>query len=257
MRTVTLVFSMISYATTGAAFAQGPIAPRDAQQVLPTKVASYSVRAKNLLQAVAQVSSDFNLPIGVEWAGDRATAKEIVREWHNTTVDQILRDVASFDVEYQLELSNGVVHVRKFGITDNSRNPLNITIPSFKTEGIYTGDAAFQLSKQASLLMFPRQEAQRSACGGSSSAGSGEKRLSLAMTDTTVRDILDALLTRSEFAMWVVVFPNQQPDTGYLKTESLWGNKTDPQQPDLSFVARYLDPLTGRHRGDWEIRLRK
>jgi hypothetical protein len=257
MRTVTLAFVVLITAIGGIASAQQTEAPRDAQRMLATDVTSYSVRATNLLQAAAQISSDFGLPIGVEWSGDPASKKEIVREWHNTTLAQIVQDVATFDVEYQLEFSNGVVHLRKVSLADSPRNPLNIRISTFSTQDVYTRDAASQLSKQVSLLMFPREQEPRDACGGSSSAGAGEVRHSLSMKDAAVRGILDALLTRSDFAMWVVVFPDRQPETDYFQTESLWGNMTDPRHPDLNFVAQYLDPVSGTYRGDWKIGLRK
>lgn len=257
MRTISRIFSILTIAFIGVATGQQSIRQRDAQRVLPVTVPRYSVKATNVLEAAAQVASDFNLPIGIEWGGDIRAKKEVSHEWQNTTVEQILRDIASFDVEYQLEFSNGVAHLTKIGLTDSPRNPLNIRMPSFTTEDTYPREAAFKLSDQVGFVMFPRQKENRSACGGSYAAGAGERRLSISMTDSSARGILDALLTRSELAMWVVVFPDQQPETGYLKTESLWGNKTDIQHPDLTLVARYVDPVTGSYRSDWEIGLRK
>jgi hypothetical protein len=257
MPTVSRLCLALCIALAGAATAQTAKSPRDAQRILSTKVPNYFIKAENLLQAAGQISSDFNLPLGIEWLGDRAAEKEINHEWHDSTVEQILRDVAAFDIEYQLEYSNGVAHFRNVDLTDSPRNPLNIRVPLFTSENSYTRDAVAQLSKQLSFLMYPRQEEQRLACGGSSATGAGELRTTLSVTGSTARDILDALLTRSDFAMWVVVFSRQQPNTGYLKTESLWGNKTDSFYPDLSLVNRYDDPATGTYRGDWKIGLRK
>lgn len=49
----------------GVAAAQQTNAPRDADQILSTNVTHYRVRAMNLLQATAQIASDFDLPMGV------------------------------------------------------------------------------------------------------------------------------------------------------------------------------------------------
>ena len=106
MRTVGLIVlvSSISLAATG----QRTIPRADARRVLSTSVPHYSIKAINLLQAAAQIASDFKLPIGMEWQGDPDAKKEIVYHWQDTTVERILYDVATFDVQYQVEISNGV-----------------------------------------------------------------------------------------------------------------------------------------------------
>jgi len=77
------------------------------------------------------------------------------------------------------------------------------------------------------------------------------------MMNASVREILDALLVRSRSAMWVVIFPTEQPETGFLKTRSPWGNGDDSEQPDWGFAAKYYDPVTGNYRGDWKIGLQR
>jgi hypothetical protein len=75
--------------------------------------------------------------------------------------------------------------------------------------------------------------------------------------DVSVREILDTLLTSSHSVMWLVVFRDEQPGTGFLKTQSISRNTTDLEQPDWDFLAHYSDPVTGSYRGDWKIGLRR
>jgi hypothetical protein len=55
----------------------GAATPRgDVQQLLSTTVPHYTIKATNLLEAVGQIASDFDLPMGVEWQGDPTAAKD-------------------------------------------------------------------------------------------------------------------------------------------------------------------------------------
>lgn len=250
MRTAALivVVSSIALAATG----QQTVPQRDIRRVLSAGVPHYSVKATNLLQAAAQIASDFNLPIGVEWQGDPDAKKEIVHHWHDTTVERILYDVATFDIQYQVEVSNGVVHLRDVTIVGNPRNPLNVVVPEFSVSNLYVGRAGFKLQDLVNGMIFPQQRGDGPASSGSYSGGAGDRLISLSMKNTTMRDILDALLVRSGYVIWLVVFGPQQPDSGYWKTSPPWRKTKDLQQPDIDFVTRYHDPTTNQYRGDWE-----
>jgi hypothetical protein len=251
MKSVVLVLTVLA----GTAGCQQIAPRRDVQQILSTKVPHYVVKGTNLLQAAAQIASDFDLPMGVEWQGDPTAEKEINSQWDNATVERIVLDLATFDVEYQVDVSNGVVHLQKRGLAASSRNPLNIKVPSFSVTSEYSRQAAFRLRNQVNLMIFPRQPDKVSACAGSRSAGADETKVTLSIKDATVRDILDSLLVRSHSAMWLVAFRKEQPDTGFLATKSPWRSTTESEQPDLDVLARYDDPVTGRYRGDWEKKI--
>jgi hypothetical protein len=250
MRTAALivVVSSIALAATG----QRTVPRRDVRRVLSTGVPHYSIKATNLLQAAAQIASDFNLPIGMEWQGDPDAKKEIVYHWQDTTVERILYDVATFDVQYQVEVSNGVVHLREVTSVDSARNPLNVAVPEFSVSNVHVGQARFKLQELVNGIILPPQKNNGSASGGSYGAGAGDTLISLSMKNATMREILDALLIRSGFVMWLVVFGHQQPDSGYWKTTPPWRKTWDDQQPDIDFVTRYHDSTTNQFRGDWK-----
>lgn len=255
MRTAALiaVFSSIALAATGQ-----QTAPRtDARRILATTVPRYSIKATNLLQAAAQIASDFNLPIGMEWQGDPDAKKEIAYQWQDTTVERIVDDLAAFDVQYQVEVSNGVVHLRQVTLAGSARNPLNVTVPEFSVSNVQVGQARFKLQDAVNRMIFPRQQENGLACAGSYAAGAGDTLISLSMKNATLREILDAVLVRSGFVMWVVVFGPQQTDSGYFKTTPPWRKTTDLQQPDVDFVTRYHDPTTNQYRSDWQAGIRR
>jgi hypothetical protein len=253
-RSSTLVAILATCAITAAG--QQSSTRQDVQPILSAKVPSYTVKAMNLLQAAAQIASDFNLPMGIEWQGDPDTRKEIIYQWQNATVQKILYDVSSFDVQYQVNISNGVVHLWKGGIAGSPRNPLNITIRDFSVADTYAGQARSKLQDRLNQMMFPPSPTERRlACAGSYGAGAGDRLISLSMKDATAREILDAILLRSEFAIWLTVFPDKQAHIGYLQTTPPW--RKTIQQPDIDLVGRYYDPATGKSRGDWKIGLKR
>lgn len=253
MKPIFLLLTLFASVVEAQQVAQRP----DIHQVLSTKVPHYAVKAENLLQAAAQIASDFDLPMGDEWQGDPAAAKEITREWDNTTVERILYDTAMSDIEYQIEVSDGVVHLRKTSVADSRRNPLSIKVPSFSVTNIYTGQAGFALQDQVNTLMFPREKQSAHGCAGSYGAGPDEALVTLSMTDASVRQILDALLTSSRSVMWLVIFRNEQSSAGFLKTQSLEHSSVYSEGPQWSFLAHYVDPATGKYRGDWKIGLKR
>ena len=163
-------------------------------------------------------------------------------------MERIVYDLATFDVEYQVEVSNGVVHLRQVMLAGSAKNPLNVTVPEFSVSNVYVGQAGFKLQDLVNGMIFPRKRGDEPASAGSYSGGAGDRLISLSMKNTTMRDILDALLTRSGYIMWLVVFGPHQPDSGYWKTTPPWRKTKELQQPDIDFVTRYHDPTTNRYR---------
>jgi hypothetical protein len=238
--------------------AQSQSAPRPGvQEILSMNVPSYSVNARNLLQAAAQIASDFNLPMGIEWQGDPNTKQSISYEWKNVSLQKIVYDLPTFDLRYQVDVSDGVVHLWSEALADDVRNPLNITLPTFSATNIYAGKALFNLQDQMNSLIFPTQKRKGSGCAGSYAAGAGDAIVTVSMDGATARQILDTLVVKSSFVMWLAVFPDQQPTSGYLKTKPPGRATTDRQQPDIDLVTRYHDPVTDSYRGDWKIGLNR
>lgn len=252
MRIICFVLTLFA----SMAAAQQPAARRDVQQILSTRVSRYSLKAANLLQAVGEIASDFDLPMGIEWQGDPSSGQEINRVWTDATVERILSDVAASDVEYRLQVSNNVVHLRNGVLTEASANPLNIRVPSFSAANEYSRMAALKLKEQVNLMLSQRPQQGAAAYAGSYGAGADETLVTISMTDTSVRDILDAILVRSHSAMWLVTFPTGTPASasGLLRTKSILRNQSPSAELDWDFLSRYTDPATGRYRGDWKIK---
>lgn len=246
---------LIAMCVANAVAAQQVESRQDIQNILSSKVSHYAVNATNLLQAFAQIASDFNVPLGVEWQGDPTAPHEVAHEWNNVTVERVLYDTASFDVEYQIEVSDGVVHLYKPGNKSSLRNPLNIKVPLFAVEGEYSRIAMFDLKDKINLIMFPKPERTPNACAGSYGVSADETKVTLAMSDASAREILDALLTKSRSMMWLVILDSQQSEKGFFKTKPLRGDTTEKEQPEITLISRYHDPTTGKYRGDWKIGL--
>lgn len=250
-----LLNALLLVVTVNIATAQSTSPRTNVQQILSTTIPHYRVNALNLLEAAGQIASDFNLPLGIEWQGNPQAKQKIVMEWSNSTVEQILYDTARFDINYQVQITNGVVHIWATNVASHSRNPLNILVPDFSVTGEYSRQAALQLRDKVNSLMIPGGKTQAAACTGSRAVSSDEKLVTLSMKNVKAWQILDAILDKSRSAMWLAVFQDQQPTTGFLKTASPWRKTADLQKLDLDFLPRFHDPATGAYRGDWEIGL--
>lgn len=248
---------LVLTALVSTAVGQRPPQRADLQQTLSTNVPHYRIDATNLLEAVGQLASAFDLPLGVEWRGNVQQNKPIAREWINSTVEQILYDTVDCDINYQVRISNGVVHVWATSLADDPRNPLNITIPQFSVTNQYSRQAALMLRDQLSSVMSGSAKLPVSACTGSRGISSDETLVTVSMKNAQASQILDAILLRSRSAMWLAVFPDKQPDLGFLTIKSPWRNADGRQQPQLDFLPRFDDPVTGLYRGDWKMGLNR
>ena len=219
--------------------------------VLAAPVTTFHIRATNLLQAAAQISSRFDVPIGIAWRGDVNAGRRISKDWSDTTVANLLRDVVAEDPEYELDISNGVVHIQPTALENGSLDFLNIKLPSF-TATDYTHVVGLQLRDQLNRILIPRPaEPKAQTCGGSLGIGAQEVHTTIALVNASVRQVLDALLLNSRYQMWLVIFNPNTTYNGYFGTASIFRKTSDWDQPNWDFLSRYFDPIERRERRDW------
>src|SRR5437762_237990 len=110
MRHLVLITLALLAASPSPSPAQGP--RPNLERALATQIPKYKLTAMNLLEAIAHVSSDFNLPIGMEWNDSPTGGRRISRQWTYRTVQDIVADIVASDPHYEIQVSNGVMHVR-------------------------------------------------------------------------------------------------------------------------------------------------
>lgn|SRR5581483_8808402 len=227
---------------------------------LRSAVQNYSVSANNILEALAKISDDFQLPMGIEWELSSVPFHSVKLAYARTTVHEILEDVVSVEPPYSFSVANGVVHVSKDALFHDKRNFLNITIGDFQLSSEYIGHANNRLRRLVVDLANMETAPNKSGgCAGSFGVGAGDRKATFHLENLTVRDILDRFVTSAGFSIWMATFPELKPGThnGYFKAISIFS----PQLPDADLPAWDLlspgyDPVRkqfglGWKRGEW------
>lgn len=225
----------------------------DLNALLATRITRFHLDATNLVEAASQMSSQFDIPMGIAWKGGLAGGKHISGEWADSTVGGLLKEMIAQDPSYEFTISNGVVHIRPAGYENDPSSFLNIRLPSFSADD-YTHIVGMKLRDHLNAMLVPRPaRVAGEACGGSVGIGAHEVRTTITVVNTPVEQILDFLLLNSKYQMWLVVFDPSKTYNGYFGTTSIYRKTSDSDQPNWDFLARYYDPLEGKERRDWAM----
>lgn len=238
-------------------------AEMDLDQRLNSTAKNYNISADNLLQALARVSADFHLRMGIEWEASSTPYHNVMLKYDKVTPMQVIQDLVALEPLYVFSIANGVVHVRRSTVYDDRRNFLNLHIDSFDVSQEYVFHASNRLNHLVFKLTNQSQAAEddpRAGCAGSFAVGAGDHTASFQLTDVTVRDILDKLVVSAGYNMWLVTFPELKSTTpnGFFKTLSLDGsNLPDDSGPMWYLLVPGHDPVRkgfgiGWPRGEWE-----
>ncbi|MGA3099341.1 MAG: hypothetical protein ABSF25_23025 [Bryobacteraceae bacterium] len=211
------------------------------QEKLAAPSASYSINATGSLDAFLSVAGDFKLPMGIEWIKVTAGDVPLSRSWQGATPSAILQDVVKAYPGYELEISNGVVHVYPAAMRGDRGDILNVRIGSFEVQDEYLNFAAYLLARKVQPIMVPPDPNAKGGRGFSIASGVGEQRVTLALQNVTVREVLDKLCLSSNRNVWIVAYPAAPTKTrgGFLKTVRLDRTEArddDAFSPDWGFL---------------------
>jgi hypothetical protein len=202
---------------------------------------SYSISAPDWLHALVKVASDFQLPMGIEWIKVTDNPIRISRSWRDTTPLAILQDVVKAYPGYELEASNGVVHVFSAAMKGDRADVLNTRIGTFEVRGETVAMAAHaRLANRVLDIMVPQDPngSSHRSLGGSTLSGAGDGVVTFRIEDATVRDVLDKLCLSAGLNIWIVAYPPRSVKTraGFLKTISLFDSVV---RSDATFVPSW------------------
>jgi hypothetical protein len=209
---------------------------------LDARVSQYSLSAAGLADALARISKQFQLPVGIEWVKDKDALRSFSRIWKDQTVRQVLRSIVEAYPGYDFQVEDGVVHVFRRDLLNDSHNFLNLKVPDFfEVRQETAGFANVELRSVVQNIVSPRNLPPGAGEGGSYATGIHEKPITLNLRGLTVREVLEKLAAVSEHNMWIVTFsdaPELTP-TGFRRTETLWHPAPfpDTQQPMWDFLA--------------------
>lgn len=191
----------------------------DLTQRLVQQVQQYSINGKNFVGALIQISSDFQIPMGICWAINKPTDSEKRFSWKNATVRSMIDDIVKSQPGYKTENVNGVVHI--LAPIPSRQNFLGLRIGNFSLHDQAVEIANYRLHDLAGTLPTGSRQV--------SIAGPGDSKITLDLTDSTLESALDAIVTASNRKLWVVTYSS---DThlgrrGFRKSLSLWEDKSE------------------------------
>lgn len=238
---VVLVLLSASMVAVAATSSEAELAKK-----LHSSVQSYSVESQNLLQALAKFSDDFQIPIGIEWQLSSVPYGLFRLRFERTTVLQILTDMVAVDPRYTFSTSNGVLHVSRITIFDDSRNFLNLPIKDFELSSEYVFHANNRLRQLVVEITNPASPRNDVGCAGSFGVGAGDQLASFHLHNVVVRDILDGFVSSAGFNIWLVTFPETPALTvrGFFKSTSIFSpNLPDSELPAWDLLLPGYDPV--------------
>jgi hypothetical protein len=146
--------------------------------------------------------------------------------------------VVSLCAGYEWRTEAGVVHVFQRRLLDDRRNPLNITLKEFGWNHKMTlAQANSFLAQMAGQVVDPLPIGR--GIGGSFPSGVEEPKFNLDATNSSVRFILNRMVTVSKVNAWVAAFPSAEVvnPSGFLQPIG----KQNYDQPFWA-VLRWGDP---------------
>jgi len=179
------------------------------------------------VEALGQIAHAFGVPMGISWLKTPSSQKTRSIGYKNSTVLEIIEAVASSEPNYEVGVTNGVVHaaVKEIPL---GQNFLYLKIPEFSAKGIANG-AKVALWMQLNQRISPDP---RRGYGGSIFSSASETKLDLTFTNATVEEILDSIAVASDYKVWLMAFEDNLNLTpsGFRRSESLLSTTPTPDE---------------------------
>jgi len=214
----------VTYWSAGSARASD-----DLRAKLALPVQNYVLNADNFLVAVTHLADEFRIPVGISWVDGPAAETKVHLFWKNSTLQGVLEDLLTTQKDYELQVSDDVVHVRYRGIR-SSQDFLQLPVNKFEVRGQVLQTAQQQLRELVKSSVAPRHDAPKGGVISSSITNVGEPTFNLSLHNATVEKILDALTKVSTKKIWVVTYVDGSipTSTGFRRTLTLWSSSPIP-----------------------------
>jgi len=237
--------------------ASRPHPTRESSTNLRTAVHDYHLSAGNLVEALIQVGTEFQIPMGIEWVRIPNAKAQINLSFKDATVQQVLQAIVDGQPGAKMIIQKDIVHVFASELIPDGENPLKLNINEFKVHDVPAELASRQLHETIKRTLLPPQPQQgferRGGVGGSGFSNSDDPKISVTLKNATVEDILDALALSSTRKIWIVTFSDSHTLTaaGYRRTLGLWTSSTvpDEEQPVWD-MFHWRDALPATLLGD-------
>jgi hypothetical protein len=194
---------------------------------LSRKVAFFSVKQQNLIDALLYFGTQEHFPIGIDYVDKAAFQQRMNLEFRERSLAEIL-DALTHPLGYRWSMLGAVVSVTHDGALVEKSNLLNTRIPEFRIGETSMHEASLALSLHLYFVLNPKI----GGIAGDSPGGNRDFRVGpFDLKNATVRDILNHIVSQHSNGAWIV----QQPpwtvgkDLGYGLWKVLEYDRTDAE----------------------------
>lgn len=221
MRAIAIAVALLY--PSGALYGQ----TRFASPNLSRKVAFFSVKQQNLIDALLSFGAQEHIPIGIDYIDKAAFQRRMNLEFRERSVREIL-DALTHPLGYRWSTAGAVVSVTHDGALGGKSNLLNTRIPQFRIGETSMHEASLALSLHFYFVLNPKS----GGIAGDSPGGNVAFRVGpFDLKNATVRHILNQIVSRHSNGAWVVQQPpwTMGKDLGYGLWKVLEYDRTDAE----------------------------
>jgi hypothetical protein len=213
-----------------------PLASSNSQQAplndkLHVAIHSYELKAGSVVEALALVAKDFQIPMGIEWVSNPSARRPMKLSWKDTTLADILQTIAA-QQRLRMVADGDVLRVSS-QLIPNHENPFKIEIKEFAVQNVPAESASRLLHEIVKRNISPsrRKSGRAGGVAGSGFSNTDDFQISLQARGLTLEQILDRLVSVSARKIWIATFSDRQALTaaGYRQTAGLWTSSPAPE----------------------------
>jgi hypothetical protein len=229
----TLVAGLWGYSINNRSTGQGPTS---FASKLDTRVAEFDGSGRSLVAVALDLSYAYHVPLALQYVDRSSTTQPITMHVRNDTLREIFVGIISQFPDYRVSFSEGLVEIYSPSARADSSNLLNTTIRKFTVARRDASHAEMEL-----YCAMVRETRAGDVCGGSTTSW-GAKNITLDMENAKVYRILNAIVSQSGDAVWIVTVP-----PGKLSELASVGRLWHIYPLEEPFRAAALDALAELH----------
>ena len=218
-----IAFAIVLLYPFGALYGQTRSAPPN----LSRKVAFFSVKQRNLIDALLSFGAQERFPIAIDYIDKAAFQQRVNLEFREHSVREIL-DALTHPLGYRWSVARAVVSVTHDGALVGKSNLLNTRIPQFRIGETSMHEASLALSLDLYFVLNPKS----GGIAGDSPGGNLAFRVGpFDLKNATVRDILNRIVSQHSNGAWIVQQPpwTMGKDLGYGLWKVMEYDRTDAE----------------------------
>ena len=201
--TVCIVSGLVLWASCGAAARS--VRAQSLEEKLETET-DYVPKAIAPVDQLVEVAQRFNIPMGIEWV-ERTSPKPLdqTRRSGKRSVRKLIEEIAGVSPEYCVVVDDGLVRIYSPTEAVHPFNPLNIRLKDYQVRDADLFAAEYSLRGAIRFTLEP--EKYQNGYAGGYGHGANDileiPKLTLSVSDVTVREVLNRLTIAHGNTLWV------------------------------------------------------